>query len=79
MFKFKDDLIVFLNFESDCFMLICSRKGFFVMTHIGLTIIFPQLQELIECLHMIVMEDSSDLIADEQFVRLNMRLLYGKS
>jgi hypothetical protein len=60
-------------------MLICSRKGFFVMTHIGLRLIFPQLQELIECLHMIVMEDSSDLIADEQFVRSNMRLLYGKS
>jgi hypothetical protein len=49
------------------------------MTIIGFTIILPQLQELSEFLPMIVMEDASDLIADEQFLRSNMPLLNAKS
>jgi hypothetical protein len=40
-------------------MLMWLRKGFFVMTNSDLTIVWPQLQELIKLLHVIVMEDSS--------------------
>jgi hypothetical protein len=56
MVKFKDNLTVFLNCIS-------------VMTVIGLTILLPQLQELIEFLHVMVMGDSSSFVADEQFLR----------
>jgi hypothetical protein len=33
------------------------------------TIVWSQLQKLIEIFHVIMMEDSSDLVAGEQFVR----------
>jgi hypothetical protein len=36
---------------------------------IGFRKIVPQVQELIEIFHVIGMEDSSDLAADEQFLR----------
>jgi hypothetical protein len=39
------------------------------MTIICFTIVLPQLQELIGLLQVLMMENSSDLVADEQFLR----------
>jgi hypothetical protein len=39
------------------------------MRIVGLRIDFPQLHILIELFHVMLMEDSSDLVADELFLR----------
>jgi hypothetical protein len=49
-------------------MLIWLRKGLLIITLIGFRIVLPQLQELNERFYVIMMEDSSDFVAEEQFL-----------
>jgi hypothetical protein len=45
---------------------------------IGFRFVLPQFQELINIFQVIMMEDSSYLVADEQFLRGKPGLLCGK-
>jgi hypothetical protein len=64
MIEFNDDMTLFLNGESEG----QSQNGhewLFAVIIIDLTIVLPQLPELIDIFDMIMMEDASDFVADE--------------